>query len=369
MQFIVKALLLTGLGQCLGQNVGACTSDSRDMQCNEGEICNTGVCVTAVECTSGSDCTIAGLPAECTSGYCQADSCTATGQCVHGQICSTGLGHCTNQIRFTVEEGADFSLQFSEPGIPGSYSDITWWKGKPWYSIVAYVPDIRPNPAYHGEYCDDSIPSCPSSSRGELNTNTGALKIKDLNDTDTDYYYYMFRPGNTGEKYELFIEVYIQPDTPRVQGFEAAISPGTEVTFNCTVSRIRPAAKRIYWTIDGEALNGTVETIYKPDDNTVKQINTGSYIFTKDQHGSVVTCHVVPEPAKAQPVQETANVDLGLSPNSSVGVIVSVSVGAVILITVLGKPHKNKPIILLNHHAELEVGVFTLLLPTALISE
>ena len=60
---------------------------------------------------------------------------------------------------------------------------------------------------YQNEYCDGST-TCPSSTRGSLNTQTGELTIKDLDYADRDYYYYLFNPGDTGNKHEIFVEVY-----------------------------------------------------------------------------------------------------------------------------------------------------------------
>ncbi len=92
--FIVMTLLLTSTGQNIVVfAVWTCDSSSSERQCSSGQLCTSqNVCEPAVSCSSQSDCTAAGLPPECSqSGYCQPDSCTATGQCVHGQVCSSGL--------------------------------------------------------------------------------------------------------------------------------------------------------------------------------------------------------------------------------------------------------------------------------------
>ena len=99
-------------------------------------------------------------------------------------------------------------LEFPEPGTPGSYEEITWYKGSTSGGdrIVFFISGAL---NYYGEYCSGSSP-CSTSSKGELNTDTGEFTIYRALPTDADYYYYKFYSSgtpDTGRKYEIILHV------------------------------------------------------------------------------------------------------------------------------------------------------------------
>ncbi len=321
-------LLLTSIGQnVVFCTVGdGCDQTRQEAPCGAGEICRgvrqAGVCNSAVACTLPSDCTAGGLPPLCTAGFCQPDSCATTGQCVTGQICSVVLGHCVNQTKYTVQDGVPtLQVQFSEQGTPGTYNQIVWSKGNPPDVIVAYVSDLRREPLYQGDYCYGSS-SCNFSTRISLNTNTGQLTINDLDYADSDYYYYKFQPDNTGGKYEIHVEVYIQPALPTLEGPIGIIDITRKTTLTCTVGRIRPAAKEMYWMIGDVRINGSTEIgTQDPSDQSLSQVNEISSQFSKDQQGNTAQCVVVPQ--YGNQVSASFSVDLGYGPKGKPLMIVN----------------------------------------------
>ena len=112
-----------------------------------------------------------------------------------------------------MEENTEVVLNFTEPGSGGSYEDITWYKDQTWSSAyrIVYLLDLGEQPKYYNEYCSGSSP-CDTSSKGELNVDTGELTIYSVAISDEGFYYYYFYindgSANTGHKYEIHMEVY-----------------------------------------------------------------------------------------------------------------------------------------------------------------
>ena len=114
-----------------------------------------------------------------------------------------------------VEETTEVILNYPEPGSGGSYEEITWYKdqtGNSQYRIVFLRPSINGGePLYYNEFCSGSSP-CNTSSKGELNVDTGELTIYSVAISDERFYYYDFYINggtpNTGNKYEIELEVY-----------------------------------------------------------------------------------------------------------------------------------------------------------------
>ncbi len=224
----------------------SCDTTSSESQCNAGEICTDNVCGTAVECSTGPECSLVGLPPNCRSGYCQPTSCTATGQCVHGTTCSEVLGVCVSRIKYTVIEGTStLVLPTAEPATPGTYIQIVWRKGNPPAQICTYLSDLRPDVVYQGEYCDGSD-SCSTSSRGRLDINSGELTINDLDYRDSDFYYYDFQadiPDNSAS-YELQVDVRASECLQCIYAFSVSLFDSVEINesplvFNDVLTNVR----------------------------------------------------------------------------------------------------------------------------------
>ena len=118
----------------------------------------------------------------------------------------------TDGKHYPVEEGTEFTLQFEEPGI--SYDTMTWYKPSRSDIIVSFDPDMAfGQPRYYGDYCS-GIEPCLTSTKGEMDSNNGNLRIYAMNLTeDEDYYYYEFtsfdsRQEDTGLKFEVYLEVF-----------------------------------------------------------------------------------------------------------------------------------------------------------------
>ena len=81
------------------------------------------------------------------------------------------------------QEGSEVRLQFTEPGSGGAYEEIVWYKGSTGgsnYRIVFVHPSATGGePMYYDDFCSGSSP-CNTSSKGELNTDTGELTIHQL---------------------------------------------------------------------------------------------------------------------------------------------------------------------------------------------
>ena len=294
--------------------VAECDSQSLETQCSEGEICRNNVCEPGTQCTSSTDCSNEGLDPNCVASYCQPSRCTATGQCGYGYLCFEGFntGSCRlHVIRSVAENTPTYQLDFIQT-LPGPFSQITWYKGIPAQQIVTYIEDLALR--YQSEYC--RYGGCTESDRAELNTQTGALTIKQLDYMDNDYYTYTATAGSstTGYDYVIQLEVFVQAEKPIIEGLEDIIEADTKTTFICSVERIRPSAKRIYWTVDRDIINGTVRSHDNADDSTFRQINTATYIFTKNQHRSSVICHVIPQAEGAEAVEQGVRVDVGYGP-------------------------------------------------------
>ena len=114
-----------------------------------------------------------------------------------------------------VKENTEVVLNFTEPGSGGSYEEITWYKDKTGsvnYRIVFLHPTTGGEPWYYNEFCSGSSP-CETSSKVELNVDTGELTIYSVNVSDEGFYYYAFYIGHngtpdTGHKYEIDMRIY-----------------------------------------------------------------------------------------------------------------------------------------------------------------
>ena len=106
-------------------------------------------------------------------------------------------------------------LQFPEPGSGGPYEEITWYKdqtGTSQYRIVwLHSTATEGKPLYYNEFCSGSS-TCDTSTKGELNVDTGELTIYNVNVSDEGFYYYNFyiysSPADTGHKYEIHLKVH-----------------------------------------------------------------------------------------------------------------------------------------------------------------
>ena len=112
-----------------------------------------------------------------------------------------------------MEEKTEVVLNFTELGSGGPFTDMAWYKdqtGSSEYRIVFLKPSVnRGKPQYYNDYCSGASP-CDTSSKGELNVDTGELTIYSVNISDEGFYYYYFYGGSsdTGHKYEIHTEVY-----------------------------------------------------------------------------------------------------------------------------------------------------------------
>ena len=70
----------------------------------------------------------------------------------------------------------------------------------------------------------------------------------------------------------------VQPTNPTLSGLDGILDTTKEVAFTCTVDRIRPPAKDIYWMIDGVRVNGSIsDGTEDPNDKSLSQTNEVSY--------------------------------------------------------------------------------------------
>ena len=109
-----------------------------------------------------------------------------------------------------MQEKIPHVLEFEQPGTPGAYEEIRWYKGSTHRDdrIVFYIGGTV---NYYNDYCLNDI-HCETSEKGELNTDTGDFTIHSVELIDDGYYYYRFYVDNdnpdTGSKYEYNMEVY-----------------------------------------------------------------------------------------------------------------------------------------------------------------
>ena len=122
--------------------------------------------------------------------------------------------HFKDAVILKVEEKTGVVLNFTESGYEGSYKEISWDKDVTTSTgrIVLLHPSVTEGqPWYYNDYCATSSP-CNTSSKGELNVDTGDFTIYRVNISDGGFYYYDFYidggPVNTGQKYEIDMEVY-----------------------------------------------------------------------------------------------------------------------------------------------------------------
>ena len=103
--------------ECGGLHGTFCVAD-----CDFGSICVTGqkyshnvFCnlFAAMSCNSGADCFAA-----CVADYCQPGTCTATGQCVHGQKCSQNAASRTCVCKPFLFHANFYRVRFSSLKIP-----------------------------------------------------------------------------------------------------------------------------------------------------------------------------------------------------------------------------------------------------------
>ena len=115
------------------------------------------------------------------------------------------------------EEGTEVNLRISEPIPRGSYKEIVWYRienSMDHPRIAEYnesLPDVKLQ--YIDIYCSDSISTCETSKKAELNISSGDLKIYPAELSDSGIYYYHFNAvekgiSDTGYKYETLLEVY-----------------------------------------------------------------------------------------------------------------------------------------------------------------
>ena len=122
--------------------------------------------------------------------------------------------HFKDPVILKVEEKTEVVLNFTEPGSGGPYDEITWYKNQTGNSdsriVSVYSSTAGGEPRYYNEYCSGTSP-CETSSKGELNVDTGELTIYSVNISDEGFYYYKFyiKDGSTdtGLKYEIDMEV------------------------------------------------------------------------------------------------------------------------------------------------------------------
>ena len=114
-----------------------------------------------------------------------------------------------------MEEKTEVVLNFTELGSGGPFTNMAWYKDQTWsseYRIAwVYLSVTGPDPYYFNEYCTGSSP-CKTSSKVELNVDTGELTIYSIAISDEGFYYYYFfiddGSPDTGHKYEIHTEVY-----------------------------------------------------------------------------------------------------------------------------------------------------------------
>ena len=113
-----------------------------------------------------------------------------------------------------MEEKTEVVLNITEPGSGGRYEEITWYKdqtGRGQYRIVFLHVDVTAGePKYYNDFCSGISP-CDTSTKVELNVDTGELTIFSVNISDEGFYYYKFYidggSADTGYKYEIHTKV------------------------------------------------------------------------------------------------------------------------------------------------------------------
>ena len=128
--------------------------------------------------------------------------------------CKSFIIHFKDPVKLSAEEMMEVALNFSEPGLGGSYQEISWYEnqtGSPDHRIVFLHQIVTEGkPLYYNEFCSGSSP-CDTSSKVELNVDSGDLTIYNVTISDQGfYYYYFYMDGNvnTGHKYEIHVEIY-----------------------------------------------------------------------------------------------------------------------------------------------------------------
>ena len=113
---------------------------------------------------------------------------------------------------------------------------------------------------YYNQYCSATSP-CDRSIKGELDIDTGAFIIYNVQLTDEDYYYYAFvhpitGPGDTILKYEVNLRVYGK--CLQIKIFIRNFVECTLVLFaNCHVYlKLHCELLNVYWRDDFSALSG-----------------------------------------------------------------------------------------------------------------
>ena len=84
---------------------------------------------------------------------------------------------------------------------------ITWFFGSRSDKIAKYNRSRSDTVIYYGRFCNGGD-RCYNSSKGELHPSTGSLTIYSVEVSDEDFYFYSFAPNDTGDDYEIYMEVH-----------------------------------------------------------------------------------------------------------------------------------------------------------------
>ena len=82
---------------------------------------------------------------------------------------------------------------------------ISWFFGSRSDKIAKYNRIDTIN--YYGRFCNEMEP-CANSSKGELHPSNGSLTIYSVEVIDEDFYFYSFALNDTGDDYEIYMEVH-----------------------------------------------------------------------------------------------------------------------------------------------------------------
>ena len=106
---------------------------------------------------------------------------------------------------FKGEENTDINLKPAKSGKPAECTEKNWFKyeGPHHFPRIAHLESDN-TLLYFGEFCSKRTEySCKESQRLELNTDTGDLKIRNVQLSDEDDYYYFCGIENKWPAYEL----------------------------------------------------------------------------------------------------------------------------------------------------------------------
>ena len=74
----------------------------------------------------------------------------------------------------------------------------------------------------------------------------------------------------------LLTQVPTTNEDVAILGLPESVLEGQEVDFNCTISRILPPAKNMFWILNGQMIKQSVET-FKNEDGTFRHSITFNY--------------------------------------------------------------------------------------------